>query len=102
MILDKKEKQDPLYKTIAYSVIGIGVGISVLGFVIAGTIGLGYVVAYLVGFMDYATMQAETSRLADKYDWVFGIMMSAWWPGIFIGFLIDAIGSRLSRILASS
>lgn len=102
MAMDKKDKKDPLYKTIAYSVVGIGVGTSVLSLAIVGIIGLGYLLAHLVGFMDYATMQAETSRLADKYDWVFSIVMSIWWLGICVGFLIDAIGSRLSRIFASS
>lgn len=97
-----KSKKEPLYKKISGFVVLIGVVISLLGFLFTCLVGLGYLVPCIVGYMDYATMQAALSRLEDKYSWIFAIVMFSWWPGVCIGFLIDQIGDILSKKLASS
>jgi hypothetical protein len=98
MATDKKE---PLYEVIGGWIMLIGVGISVLGFIVTVFIGLGHLFAHVVGYMDYAAMQAALRDTEKQYTWILGSLMMTWWPALMVWGIIRGIGNRITRASSS-
>nr|NIP32421.1 hypothetical protein [Candidatus Saccharibacteria bacterium]NIV03271.1 hypothetical protein [Calditrichia bacterium]NIV71429.1 hypothetical protein [Calditrichia bacterium]NIV97949.1 hypothetical protein [Candidatus Saccharibacteria bacterium] len=78
-----KEKE-PMYEVVGTWILMIGVGASVLSFIVMGIVVLGMLLAAMVGIIDMETMHAITANLEDEYGWIIFSLIMAWYPGVMI------------------